>query len=62
MANLSAQFPHYGWEHNVGYPTIHHRKAIGMHGPCTYHRMTFRLLKDEEGQSIEEEAEDFGFL
>lgn len=62
MSNLSAQFPHYGWEHNVGYPTIHHRRAIGTHGPCSYHRMTFKLLKDDTDQSVEEEIEDFGFL
>ncbi|MCE6989196.1 ribonuclease HII [Dyadobacter sp. CY323] len=61
MANLSNLFPHYGWDHNVGYPTIHHRKAIGTHGPCSYHRMTFRLLKEDCDQSIEME-EDLGFL
>jgi ribonuclease HII len=61
MTNLSRQFPHYGWEQNVGYPTVHHRKAIGLHGPCSYHRMTFRLLKAEDDQSVEE-TEDLGFL
>ena len=61
MANLSNLFPHYGWEHNVGYPTIHHRKAIGTHGPCSYHRMTFRLLKEDCDDSMEVE-EDLGFL
>jgi ribonuclease HII len=60
MSNLSVQFPHYGWEHNVGYPTIHHRKAISLHGPCPYHRMTFKLLKED--QSVEEEVEGFGLL
>ena len=62
MENLAAQFPFYGWEHNVGYPTIHHRKAIGLHGPCAYHRMTFRLLKEDADQSVEVETEDLGFL
>ncbi|WP_031529675.1 ribonuclease HII [Dyadobacter crusticola] len=62
MENLAAQFPFYGWEHNVGYPTIHHRKAIGLHGPCAYHRMTFRLLKEDVDQSVEAETEDLGFL
>nr|WP_295929597.1 ribonuclease HII [uncultured Dyadobacter sp.] len=61
MTNLSRQFPHYGWEHNVGYPTIHHRKAIGAHGPCAYHRMSFKLLKEDGDQSVEETA-DLGFL
>ena len=62
MAQLSAQFPHYGWEHNVGYPTIHHRKAIGLHGPCNYHRMTFRLIYEEGNQPMEEEVADLGLL
>lgn len=61
MSNLSRQFPHYGWERNVGYPTIHHRKAIGTHGPCAYHRMSFKLLKEDDDQSAEETV-DLGFL
>ncbi len=48
MSQLSRLFPHYGWEHNVGYPTIMHRKAIATHGHCAYHRMTFRLTKEIE--------------
>lgn len=47
MSELALQHPHYGWETNVGYPTIHHRKAIRLHGTCSYHRMSFRLLKEE---------------
>jgi ribonuclease HII len=45
MADLGTQFPHYGWDSNVGYPTIHHRRAILEHGTCSYHRMSFKLLK-----------------
>lgn len=48
MSELALQFPHYGWESNVGYPTIHHRKAIQLHGPTQYHRMSFRLTKEEK--------------
>jgi len=47
MSQLGLQFPHYGWEHNVGYPTIMHRRAIEVHGHCSYHRMTFRLIKEK---------------
>lgn len=46
MSELGKQFPHYGWEHNVGYPTIMHRKAIEVNGHCSYHRLTFRLIKE----------------
>ena len=52
MGQLALQHPHYGWEHNVGYPTIHHRRAISQHGTCSYHRMTFKLLKDEEEELV----------
>jgi ribonuclease HII len=44
MDELDRQFPHYGWARNAGYPTRHHRDAIREHGPCIWHRMTFRLL------------------
>jgi ribonuclease HII len=54
MSELALQHPHYGWETNVGYPTIQHRNAIRLHGTCSYHRMSFRLLKEEIG--LEEET------
>jgi ribonuclease HII len=57
MSELALQHPHYGWETNVGYPTIHHRKAIRLHGKCSYHRMSFRLLK-EETEEIEVDIEE----
>lgn len=44
MRRLHEQFPCYGWDVNKGYPTAAHRKAIELHGPTPYHRMTFRLL------------------
>jgi ribonuclease HII len=47
METLAVQFPHYGWEHNAGYPTIKHRKGIEQFGTTPYHRMTFRLLAKE---------------
>ncbi len=46
MEQIGLEFPHYGWERNAGYPTLHHRAAIREHGPCRWHRMSFRLLRD----------------
>lgn len=46
MERLHREFPHYQWHENKGYPTIAHRAAIAEFGACTYHRMTFKLLKD----------------
>ena len=43
MYSLSSSFPHYGWETNVGYPTIEHRKAIEIHGITEFHRKSFKV-------------------
>lgn len=48
MKELDKSFPQYLWKKNMGYPTIEHRKAIAEIGSCEHHRMTFRLLKDEQ--------------
>ncbi|MFZ9044645.1 MAG: ribonuclease HII [Cyclobacteriaceae bacterium] len=44
MKSLARDFPQYGWQTNVGYPTIKHRDAIRAHGPTKHHRMSFQLL------------------
>jgi len=44
MEKLAKEFPYYGWEKNMGYPTQAHRDGIREHGPCPYHRMSFQLL------------------
>ncbi|MDX9772585.1 MAG: ribonuclease HII [Bacteroidales bacterium] len=44
MEELDALFPQYGWRQNKGYPTAAHRKAIAIHGPCPWHRLSFKLL------------------
>lgn len=44
MKLLSVDFPHYGWESNVGYPTKTHRDGIRKHGSTPYHRKSFKLL------------------
>lgn len=47
MREISKQFPAYGWETNVGYPTKHHRQAIKDNGVTPHHRLSFRLLPDQ---------------
>ena len=44
MRNLDKKYPHYGWDTNMGYPTITHRKGIQGQGITPYHRKTFQLL------------------
>ena len=41
MARIAAEYPHYGWLKNKGYPTRDHRLAIREHGLSPHHRLTF---------------------
>ncbi|SKC88998.1 ribonuclease HII [Ohtaekwangia koreensis] len=47
MQNLANQFPGYGWETNVGYPTEAHRDGIKQFGVTPYHRRSFTLLPEQ---------------
>ena len=47
MERLAAEFPHYGWERNKGYPTREHRLAIRAHGLTPHHRLTFQPALDQ---------------
>jgi ribonuclease HII len=47
MLKLSEQFPGYGWETNVGYPTEEHRNGIRKLGITPYHRRSFQLLPSQ---------------
>jgi len=47
MTQLSFQYPGYGWETNVGYPTPKHREGIKSLGVTPYHRRTFQLLPSQ---------------
>ena len=44
MRHLAEEYPQYMWQQNKAYPTAAHRKAIAEHGPCPYHRKSFRLV------------------
>lgn len=43
MCKLAAEFPGYGWEKNMGYPTAAHYAALKRLGATPYHRLTFNL-------------------
>ena len=43
MIKLHHEFPHYGWNKNMGYATGEHRKALMKYGPTIHHRKSFRL-------------------
>ena len=46
MDALAAEYPHYDWISNKGYPTKKHRQAIKEHGISPFHRKSFNLLGD----------------
>ncbi|MCQ2260064.1 MAG: ribonuclease HII [Bacteroidales bacterium] len=45
MNELHAQYPHYCWDKNKGYPTAAHYAALAQYGPSPEHRTTFKLSK-----------------
>lgn len=47
MRGLALQFPQYGWERNMGYPTREHIDAIKAFGTTEHHRKSFHLKELE---------------
>lgn len=47
MRQLAIDFPGYGWETNVGYPTRAHREGLKEMGSTPHHRMSFQLLPSQ---------------
>lgn len=48
MEQLHLDYPQYDWINNKGYPTKKHRSAIAEIGASPFHRMSFKLLADEQ--------------
>lgn len=47
MERLAKEYPQYGWERNMGYPTRDHIEAIKQYGTTPYHRKSFHLKELE---------------
>ena len=47
MRKLAKEYPQYGWERNMGYPTKEHVDAIIRHGYTPHHRKSFHLKQLE---------------
>ncbi len=41
MVQLAAEFPQYGWDRNMGYPTPEHIEAVRKYGLTPHHRRSF---------------------
>ena len=48
MTDLDSQFPQYGFAEHKGYGAASHRAAIREHGPCPFHRRSFRGVSPVE--------------
>lgn len=48
MKDLAVDFPEFGWENNVGYPTKKHKEALSRYGYTKYHRKTFNLRTEKK--------------
>ena len=53
MAEFAEAHPGYGWEHNRGYPTPDHRRALRELGVTPLHRRSFGLVR----QMLDAEAQ-----
>lgn len=42
MTDLAQQFPGYGWETNMGYPSAAHKAALFCNGVTPHHRRSFK--------------------
>ena len=47
MTKLASEFPQYGWDRNMGYPTKEHVDAIIRYGYSPHHRKSFHLKQLE---------------
>jgi ribonuclease HII len=52
MAEHAETYPGYGWEHNRGYPTPEHIRAIDALGLTPLHRRTFSRVRDKLEQMV----------
>jgi ribonuclease HII len=53
MKQLHLEFPSYGWNVNMAYPTKKHRDAIREFGTTPYHRMSYDLTGEKKKELAE---------
>lgn len=46
MIELAAEFPHYNWDKNAGYPTSSHLQAIQKYGINQHYRKTYKPVRE----------------
>jgi ribonuclease HII len=53
MKELHQEYPVFGWDTNVGYPTAQHFAGLQKYGITEYHRRSFRLRTKKEWNGLE---------
>ena len=48
MKELHMEYPEFGWDQNVGYPTKKHKQALARFGYTKYHRRSFNLATNKK--------------
>jgi ribonuclease HII len=52
MKKLHKEFPVFGWDKNVGYPTKTHFEGLQKHGYTAHHRKSFKLRTDKKFERL----------
>ncbi len=53
MIKLHEEYPFFGWDRNVGYPTKTHFEGLNKYGYTKYHRKSFKLRTEKKfGESV----------
>lgn len=47
MREIAKDYPEYGWERNMGYPTLEHIEAVRKYGLTPHHRRSFHIKELE---------------
>lgn len=55
MAELAQEFPHYGWEKNMGYGTKEHQAALLARGVTPHHRRSFAPIRSMIDKQMKDE-------
>lgn len=58
MFGLHGLYPWYGWDTNVGYPTLAHYRGLSKHGISPVHRKSFNLRTTKELVSDESDGQN----
>ena len=52
MRKIHLEFPMYNWKQNKGYATREHREAIMKYGTTKYHRLSFRMIYEDDAPDL----------